>query len=147
MKKVMKKLKMGNLCRLAAVAVLLCACAPDGHETSGNGGEGSSGDGATEVVPAVHLNENYTFNGVNVKYKMKVSLLKVGDEFVLELDSENDIKPKVAIFWDGEEVATIDELPCLFEKTLDRPGTFDLRLKVSSLDVEFTRKHMIEVTE
>ena len=57
------------------------------------------------------------------------------------------IKPKVAIFWEGEEVATIDELPCLFEKTLDRPGTFDLRLKVSSLDVEFTREHMIEVTE
>lgn len=147
MKKVMKKLKMGNLCRLAAVAVLLSACAPDGLETSGNGGEGSSGDGAAEVVPSVHLNENYTFNGVNVKYKMKVSPLKVGDEFVLELDSENDIKPKVAIFWEGEEVATIDELPCLFEKTLDRPGTFDLRLKVSSLDVEFTRKHMIEVTE
>lgn len=90
-----------------------------------------------EINVVVNMRPTYNINGVNISCRYTQQGLKVGDDFVLELDSTNDPAPKVTVCWKGEDVQTYEELPATFTETQNEAGEFELVIKVESGDVYF----------
>lgn len=80
----------------------------------------------------VLLQYSTTVNGINLSYVICDSELNVGETLSIKVDSDNEVKPFVAILINGVEVMSTNELPYDYTQVMTETGEYHIVFKVCS---------------
>ncbi len=87
-----------------------------------------------------------TINGINLLYKVADSQLKTGETLLIEADSENDVKPLVAVYIDEVEVKTPEIVPFTYKQVMSDKGEYKITFKVYKDKDNFTFETSTSIT-
>lgn len=80
----------------------------------------------------VVLQYSTTVNGINLSYVICDSELNVGETLSIKVDSDNEVKPLVAILINDVEVGATNELPYDYTQVMTETGEYHIVFKVCS---------------
>lgn len=80
----------------------------------------------------VVLQYSTTVNGINLSYVICDSELNVGETLSIKVDSDNEVKPLVAILINDVEVVATNELPYDYTQVMTETGEYHIVFKVCS---------------
>ena len=85
------------------------------------------------IITSVTLGTTVSYTnpaGINLKYKIENTALKVGDTLKIQIDSDNEVKPYVRLAINNEEVVCTADLPTTYEKILEEKKDYELVFSV-----------------
>lgn len=102
-----------------------------------------------DVDVTVNKDSSYTFNGVNLKYKIENIVPEVGESIRISMDSESEVKPYVRLLINEEEVMGTSDLPAVYTTIAEIEGEHPVEFQAYDADKNllFTLKESISVVD
>ena len=90
-------------------------------------------DKGPNIITNVTLGTTVSYTnpaGINLKYKIENTVLELGDTLIIQIDSDNEIKPYVRLAINNEEVVYTADLPITYDEILDEKKDYELVFSV-----------------